>query len=204
MRKTRTIGIVLMGTLLLGGAGIALGCATCGCSAPATKASTKEKAAATKSVDGKTGATKKVKPQTICPVMGGKIDKNVYVDVKGVRIYMCCKGCAGKIKADPEKYIAKIKQRGETPEKLPVVLCGKCGQIKGTSECCAKDGKKCGKCGLAKGAPGCCKIEKGKDATLCSGCGQVKGSEECCAKEAAKCKKCGLHKGSPGCCKTKK
>ncbi len=43
-----------------------------------------------------------------------------------------------------------------------VMLCGKCGQIKGTDVCCKADAQKCSKCGLAKGAPGCCKLPKTK------------------------------------------
>ena len=60
----------------------------------------------------------KVKPQTVCPVMGGKINKSLYVDYKGQRIYMCCKGCTAALKKDPVKYIKKIVARGETPAKL--------------------------------------------------------------------------------------
>ncbi len=32
------------------------------------------------------------KPQTTCPVLAGKIDKNVYADYQGKRIYFCCSG----------------------------------------------------------------------------------------------------------------
>ncbi len=35
------------------------------------------------------------KPQTVCPVLGGNVNKQVYVDYKGNRIYFCCKGCDG-------------------------------------------------------------------------------------------------------------
>ena len=59
------------------------------------------------------------KKQATCPVMGGKIDKAQYVDVKGYRIYVCCPGCKGKIKADPDKYIEKMKAEGVEPEKAP-------------------------------------------------------------------------------------
>ena len=52
------------------------------------------------------------KVQTTCPVMGGKIDKQQYVDHDGKRIYVCCAGCIGKIKAEPAKYIAKLEQAG--------------------------------------------------------------------------------------------
>lgn len=59
------------------------------------------------------------KKQTTCPVMGGKINKAQFVDVKGYRIYVCCPGCKAKIKADPGKYIEKMKKDGVEPEKAP-------------------------------------------------------------------------------------
>jgi hypothetical protein len=59
------------------------------------------------------------KPQTTCPVMGGKINKAQYADVKGVRIYVCCAGCIGKIKAAPQKYIKELKAKGVELEKAP-------------------------------------------------------------------------------------
>jgi YHS domain-containing protein len=59
-----------------------------------------------------------VKAQTTCPVMGGKINKSQYVDVKGKRIYVCCPGCIGKIKADPDEYIEKLEDEGVTVAKL--------------------------------------------------------------------------------------
>jgi hypothetical protein len=81
------------------------------------------------------------------------------------------------------------------------LLCGGCGQIKGTDTCCKPDAVKCEKCGLDKGSPGCCKITKGKDIALCGKCGLVKGSDLCCKADAIMCDKCGKPKGSPGCCK---
>jgi hypothetical protein len=60
-----------------------------------------------------------MKKQTHCPVMGGKINKEQYVDVEGYRIYVCCPGCKGTIKADPDKYIEKMKAEGITPESTP-------------------------------------------------------------------------------------
>ena len=59
-------------------------------------------------------------PQTICPVMGGAVDKTLPVDVEGYRIYVCCQGCVGAIKANPEKYIEKMKAEGIEIEKAPV------------------------------------------------------------------------------------
>ena len=61
---------------------------------------------------------KKLKPQTTCPVMGGKIDKKVFVDYEGKRVYFCCPGCIGTFKKDPAKYLKKMKEAGEEPEAL--------------------------------------------------------------------------------------
>ena len=59
------------------------------------------------------------KKQTTCPVMGGKINPAQYVDVNGKRIYVCCAGCTGPIKADPAKYIKKMEAEGIEIEKTP-------------------------------------------------------------------------------------
>ena len=49
--------------------------------------------------------------QTMCPIMdGNKLDKNVFVEYKGKRVYFCCPDCKAKFEADPEKYIAKLPQ----------------------------------------------------------------------------------------------
>jgi YHS domain-containing protein len=48
--------------------------------------------------------------QTICPVTGNPIDKSVFVEYKGKKVYFCCPDCKAKFNADPEKYIAKLPQ----------------------------------------------------------------------------------------------
>jgi hypothetical protein len=58
-------------------------------------------------------------PQTLCPVMGSPIDKSSFIDVKGKRIYVCCAGCIGAIKSDPDKYLAKLADEGVVPEDTP-------------------------------------------------------------------------------------
>jgi Cu(I)/Ag(I) efflux system membrane fusion protein len=58
------------------------------------------------------------KPQTLCPVMGGEINKEIYTDYNGMRIYFCCAGCDGEFKADPEKYIAQMRENGVEPEMM--------------------------------------------------------------------------------------
>lgn len=48
--------------------------------------------------------------QVNCPVMGEKIDRNVYVDHGGRRIYFCCQGCIDKFNQEPQKYSKKMDQ----------------------------------------------------------------------------------------------
>jgi YHS domain-containing protein len=48
--------------------------------------------------------------QTTCPVMGGAINKSMFTDYKGKKVYFCCAGCEEKLKKEPEKYIAKLPQ----------------------------------------------------------------------------------------------
>jgi hypothetical protein len=59
------------------------------------------------------------KKQTVCPVMGSKVGTDQYVDVKGYRIYICCKGCAKVIEAEPDTFIAKMQAEGIELEKAP-------------------------------------------------------------------------------------
>jgi len=59
------------------------------------------------------------KLQTTCPVMGGKINKSQFADVKGKRIYVCCPGCIGTIKANPDKYIKKLEKQGVALDQTP-------------------------------------------------------------------------------------
>jgi len=59
-----------------------------------------------------------LKPQETCPVMGGKINKELFADVDGKRVYVCCAGCIKPIQADPAKYIKVLADRGEQVEAL--------------------------------------------------------------------------------------
>ena len=67
------------------------------------------------------------KPQTTCPVLGGNINKQVYVDYQGNRIYFCCQGCDEQFNKDPEKYLKKLEAEGVTLEPAPAAK-GKAGQ----------------------------------------------------------------------------
>ena len=59
------------------------------------------------------------KPQQECPVIGGPINKNVYTDYKGKRIYFCCNGCPEEFRKNPEKYMDKMKKEGVELENAP-------------------------------------------------------------------------------------
>jgi len=56
--------------------------------------------------------------QTTCPVMGGTINKDLHADYKGERVYFCCGACPPQFAKDPEKYINKLKEMGQEPEKV--------------------------------------------------------------------------------------
>jgi len=48
--------------------------------------------------------------QTTCPVMGNPINKDIFIEYEGKKVYFCCPDCIEKFKAEPEKYIAKLPQ----------------------------------------------------------------------------------------------
>lgn len=47
----------------------------------------------------------------ICPIMGQPVDKNISYVYEGKRYYFCCSACVDTFKADPEKYIKKLKMQ---------------------------------------------------------------------------------------------
>jgi YHS domain-containing protein len=60
----------------------------------------------------------KVKAQTTCPVMGGKVNKDLYVDHDGKRVYVCCKGCIAAVEKEPQKYIDKLEANSVTVARV--------------------------------------------------------------------------------------
>ena len=91
---------------------------------------------------------------------------------------------------------------------MPVALatlCGKCGEVKGSDNCCAAGAETCSGCGLHAGAPLRCahlpEDAAGKD--ICQACGHVAEEGHACDSDCEKCADCGMHKGAPACCKVK-
>ncbi len=58
-------------------------------------------------------------PQTMCPVMNRKINKSLFADHDGKRVYFCCKACVSAFKRDPDKYVKELEEKGITLEKAP-------------------------------------------------------------------------------------
>ncbi len=53
------------------------------------------------------------KKQHMCPVtdeMLGSMGAPIKVDVDGKTVWICCKGCKGKLLKNPEKYLAKLNK----------------------------------------------------------------------------------------------
>ncbi|HIJ72043.1 MAG TPA: efflux RND transporter periplasmic adaptor subunit [Planctomycetes bacterium] len=48
--------------------------------------------------------------QKTCPVMGGPINKDIFIDYKGKKVYFCCPGCESRFRENPEKYIPRLPQ----------------------------------------------------------------------------------------------
>lgn len=59
--------------------------------------------------------------QVLCPVRGGQINKNVFADYQGKRIYFCCPPCIGDFRRNPDKYIKKLEDMGVVLEEAPAV-----------------------------------------------------------------------------------
>lgn len=58
--------------------------------------------------------------QATCPVMGGAVDPEIFVEQDGQKVYFCCDGCDKKFKADPTKYAPKLKESYTTQVHCPV------------------------------------------------------------------------------------
>ena len=74
--------------------------------------------ASEESTDQKKGKLIEFKDQTICPVMGGKINKNIYTDIQGQRVYHCCAGCKEPMETEPDKYFKKAAEEGVLFESI--------------------------------------------------------------------------------------
>jgi len=51
-----------------------------------------------------------------CPVMGGKVNPEIFTEYKGQKVYFCCPGCLPMFKKNPEKYVEKLPQFAKKDE----------------------------------------------------------------------------------------
>ena len=56
--------------------------------------------------------------QKICPVMEAPINKELYTEYKGKKVYFCCAGCKEKFEKEPDKYIPNTTVRLSIPHSL--------------------------------------------------------------------------------------
>ena len=61
---------------------------------------------------------KEPEPQILCPVMGNAINKEVFTDYNGMRIYFCCAGCDDTFLENPETYLDQMRAEGIEPESV--------------------------------------------------------------------------------------
>jgi len=106
MKKNKAMFIVT--SLLLVGLIVLNGCKKSEPAPSETSAETMQGHAAT--MDEPAEAVAAVVEQTTCPIMDSPINKNLFTEYKGKKVYFCCPGCKPKFEENPEKYIAKLPQ----------------------------------------------------------------------------------------------
>ncbi len=48
--------------------------------------------------------------QKMCPVMEAPINKDLFTEYQGKKVYFCCPGCKETFEENPEQYVAKLPQ----------------------------------------------------------------------------------------------
>ena len=51
-------------------------------------------------------------PQTLCPLMGERINRSIYADYQGKRVYFCCKNCIDEFGKAPATTVKQIEGKG--------------------------------------------------------------------------------------------
>ncbi len=64
--------------------------------------------AITSSVSAQQVKVEKKSDDVLCPVMGEKINKTIFVDSEMGRAYFCCEKCVKRFKSGPQKYAKKV------------------------------------------------------------------------------------------------
>ncbi|MCX7000907.1 MAG: YHS domain-containing protein [Candidatus Sumerlaeota bacterium] len=69
-------------------------------------------------VKGKTHGTT-MRKQTRCPVDNTRVDKKIFTDQNGKRVYFCCSDCKKEFEKNPDKYMKQMKEKGIELGKTP-------------------------------------------------------------------------------------
>lgn len=101
-----------------------VGASACpGCRDPAARPGVSDRtpppAAASREPAAGTRAARR--PQTRCPVMNAPIDRNLYVDHEGKRVYVCCRGCLAAVRARAAEIIRRLEAEGIEVAKVPAI-----------------------------------------------------------------------------------
>ncbi|MCH7873560.1 MAG: hypothetical protein IID33_17825 [Planctomycetes bacterium] len=75
---------------------------------------------ADKVAEQKAALAKLPRVQVSCPLSGEPIDKKMFVEVDGKKVYTCCGDCKTKYAANPGKYAAKLAASYTYQTKCPV------------------------------------------------------------------------------------
>jgi YHS domain-containing protein len=94
--------------------------------APIGLASVCEKTCGTMTARASVNKQTQAAQQIICPVAGGKINKDIFTAYQGKKVYFCCAGCMGTFKANPQKYLDKLPQfeKAQPPVKAIAASAG--------------------------------------------------------------------------------
>lgn len=79
--------------------------------------------------------------------------------VMGVLVAGLAGGCKSASDTEAPPKATAVAETAETGGADVVVICAKCGQVKGSDLCCKPDQKLCESSGLVEGSPGGCKIK---------------------------------------------
>ncbi len=110
-KKKQLITMLLLAGLLLAGSVFVYGCKKSE-PAPAAPPAPTAPAAPTATQVAEDAASQVVQAveQTTCPVMGGAVNKAIFTEYKGKKVYFCCEPCKEKFEAAPEQFVAKLPQ----------------------------------------------------------------------------------------------
>lgn len=56
----------------------------------------------------------------VCPIMGNRVNRAVYIDRDGRRVFLCCKGCIGRANKQWVDVLKKLAEAAQQPDPQPM------------------------------------------------------------------------------------